>query len=126
MGLKLHMCWRKRLCCTCQVVLANIWPNTAESFVTEAVRDVVQSHGRSLTPEALQASTGRRPLEAWQAVKDVLDINCSAQQLFDESEPVLSERSQPAPSSNVLYELMHALADVYTSNTRSKHCPALL
>lgn len=66
--------------------------HTAESFVIEAVKDVVESHGKSLTPEAIQASTGRRPLEAWQAVKDVLDIGCSAQQLFDESEPVLTER----------------------------------
>lgn len=59
----------------------------------EAVKDVVESHGKTLTPEALQASTGKRPLEAWQAVKDVLDIDCSAQQLFDESEPVLTDRS---------------------------------
>ena len=59
----------------------------------EAVKDVVESHGKKLTPEAVQASSGRRPLEAWQAVKDVLDIDCTAQQLFDESEPVLTERS---------------------------------
>lgn len=59
----------------------------------EAVKDVVESHGKTLTPEAVQASSGRRPLEAWQAVKDILDIDCTAQQLFAESEPVLTERS---------------------------------
>ena len=64
----------------------------AESFVTEVVKVVVEAHGKTLTQEALQASSGRRPLEAWQAVKDLLGIDCSAQQLFDESEPVLSER----------------------------------
>lgn len=63
-----------------------------ESFVIEAVKDVVESHGKTLTPEAVQASSGRRPLEAWQAVKDILDIDCTAQQLFAESEPVLTER----------------------------------
>ncbi|KAL3155731.1 hypothetical protein ABBQ32_012751 [Trebouxia sp. C0010 RCD-2024] len=63
-----------------------------ESFVTEAVRSVVEAHGKILTPEAMQASTGRRPIEAWQAVRDVLDIDATAQQLFDESEPILTER----------------------------------
>lgn len=63
-----------------------------ESFVTEAVRAVVEAHGKSLTPQAMQASTGRRPIEAWQAVKDILDIDATAQQLFDESEPILTDR----------------------------------
>ena len=44
---------------------------------------------------ALQASSGRRPLEAWQAVADLLGINRTAQQLFDESEPLLEHRSAP-------------------------------
>ena len=64
----------------------------AESFVLEAVKDVVEAHGRTLTAEAVQASTGRRPLEAWQSVKEVLDIDCTAQELFEESEPILTER----------------------------------
>lgn len=63
-----------------------------ESFVTEAVRSVVESYGKCLTPEAMQASTGRRPIEAWQAVKDILNIDATAQQLFDASEPILTER----------------------------------
>ena len=65
---------------------------SAESFVTETVKAVVESHGKSLTPEAIQASTGRRPIEAWQAVKDLLDIDATAQQLFDESEPILTDK----------------------------------
>ena len=64
----------------------------AESFVLETVKDVVNAHGKTLTPEAVQASTGRRPLEAWQAVKEVLDIDSTAKELFDESEPILTER----------------------------------
>lgn len=40
----------------------------------------------------MQASTGRRPVEAWQAVKDILEIDATAQQLFDESEPILTDR----------------------------------
>ena len=63
-----------------------------ESFVLEAVKDVVEAHGKTLTSEAVQVSTGRRPLEAWQSVKEVLDIDCTAEQLFEESEPILTER----------------------------------
>lgn len=78
-------------------LLVHIWATSsrcsAESFVTEAVKAVVEAHGKALTQEALQASSGRRPLEAWQTVKEMLGIECSAQQLFDESEPVLAERS---------------------------------
>ena len=66
--------------------------DATESFVLEAVKDVVNAHGKTLTPEAVQASTGRRPLEAWQAVKELLDIDSTAKELFDESEPILTER----------------------------------
>lgn len=45
----------------------------------------------------MQASTGRRPIEAWQAVKDILNIDATAQQLFDASEPILTERYMALP-----------------------------
>ena len=50
----------------------------------------------------LQASSGRRPLEAWQAVADLLGIDRTAQQLFDESEPLLEHRSAPRPQQVTL------------------------
>ena len=46
---------------------------------------------RSTAPT--EVAIGRRPLEAWQAVIDALGVkDASAQQLFDESEPLLQER----------------------------------
>lgn len=92
----------------------------AETLVLEVVTTIVERYSKKLTPEALQASlgahrahscpsrlivpggnavlqasSGRRPLEAWQAVADLLGIDRSAQQLFDESEPLLEHRSAP-------------------------------
>ena len=94
----------------------------AETLVLEVVTAIVERYGKKLTPDALQASqealsvhsfakssqlsrcnavlqasSGRRPLEAWQAVADLLGIDRTAQQLFDESEPLLEHRSAPRP-----------------------------
>ena len=62
----------------------------------EVARGVLALHGRALTPEALAASAGRRPLEAWQATVDALRLTeVTAQQLYDESEALLKERCAP-------------------------------
>ena len=53
---------------------------------------MLAAHGASLTPEAAKAGLGKRPLEAWQAVVDALGLAVPAQQLYDESEPLLTER----------------------------------
>ncbi len=64
-----------------------------ESLVLEVARAVLARHGAALTPAALAASAGRRPLEAWQATLDALGLGgVTAQQLFDESEALLKER----------------------------------
>lgn len=73
-----------------------------ESLVLEVARAVLARHGAALTPGALAASAGRRPLEAWQATLDALGLTgVTAQQLFDESEALLKERcgaaGLPAP-----------------------------
>jgi len=64
----------------------------AESLVCEVSRKVLAAHGATLTPEAVKAGMGKRPLEAWQAVVDSLQLAVPAQQLYDESEPLLTER----------------------------------
>ena len=67
--------------------------NNAESLVLEVARGVLAQHGRALTPQALAAAAGRRPLEAWQATVDALGLTeVTAQQLYDESEALLKER----------------------------------
>lgn len=64
-----------------------------ETLVLSVARAVVQAHGKELTEEAIVASLGRRPIDAWQQVIDLLSLeNCTAEQLFDESEPILTER----------------------------------
>ena len=35
---------------------------------------VLQAHGATLTPEAVKAGIGKRPIEAWQAVVDLLQV----------------------------------------------------
>ena len=68
----------------------------AESLVCNVSQRVLAAHGASLTPEAAKAGLGKRPLEAWQAVVDVLGLAVPAQQLYDESEPLLTERQAAA------------------------------
>ena len=63
-----------------------------ETLVLSVARDVVRAHGKKLTEEAIAASIGRRPVDAWQMVADILGIECSAEQLFSESEPLLVNR----------------------------------
>ena len=59
----------------------------------EVARTVLARHRSVLTPAALAASAGRRPLEAWQATVDALGLtDATAQQLYDESEALLKER----------------------------------
>ena len=66
-----------------------------ESLVLGVARTVLEAHGAKLTPEAQRAAIGRKPLDAWQATMDALGMHgVTAQQLFDESEPLL--RSQCA------------------------------
>jgi HAD superfamily hydrolase (TIGR01509 family) len=69
----------------------------SETLVLDVAREVVRSHGRELTDAAVAASTGRRPLEAWQAVVDLLGIPASAEALFAQSEPLLTHRWHEAP-----------------------------
>lgn len=68
-----------------------------ESLVMEVAKTVVERQGKLLTAEVARASMGKRPLEAWQTVAEMLDINRTAQELFDESEPLLVERWHQAP-----------------------------
>lgn len=64
-----------------------------ESLVCEVSRSVLAAHGAELTPEAVKAGIGKRPIEAWQAVVDQLQLtSVTAQQLYDESEPLLTAR----------------------------------
>lgn len=65
---------------------------SAESLVCDVSQRVLAAHGATLTPEAVKAGLGKRPLEAWQAVVDLLGLPVPAQQLYDESEPLLTER----------------------------------
>ena len=65
--------------------------------MVEVAKTIVDRHGSQLTMEAQLASTGRKPLDAWQAVIDTLHLEgCTAQDLYNESEPLLRERQAPS------------------------------
>ena len=63
-----------------------------ETLVLEVVRSVVESHGKSLTADTAARALGMRPLDAWAAVADTLQIQRTAQQLYEQSEPLLRDR----------------------------------
>ena len=58
----------------------------------EVARDIVRSHGKELSGEACAAAVGRRPLEAWAAVADQLQLPASPEELVAASEPLLRDR----------------------------------
>lgn len=82
-----------------------------ESLVCDVSQRVLAAHGATLTPEAVKAGLGKRPLEAWQAVVDLLGLPVPAQQLYDESEPLLTERWGEARLMPGAGRLLHHLHD---------------
>jgi riboflavin kinase / FMN hydrolase len=81
----------------------------AETLVHTVARSVVESCGKKLTVEAQIAGTGKRPLEAWQAVADVLGIEKSGQELLDMSEPLLLDLWQDCKPMPGASRLVHHL-----------------
>ena len=67
--------------------------SSTESLVLGVARSVLESHGSKLTPEAQRAAIGRKPLDAWQATIDAVGLQgVTAEQLFNESEPMLKSQ----------------------------------
>lgn len=64
----------------------------SESVVIEVAEDVCRRYGKELTSEAINASMGKRPAEAWQATADILGIPRTGEELFVESEEVLQAK----------------------------------
>ncbi|GBF97446.1 bifunctional riboflavin kinase FMN phosphatase-like [Raphidocelis subcapitata] len=63
-----------------------------ESLCLEVGRAVLARHGKELTPEAQRAALGKRPLCAWGDLAKEVGLEVPAQQLVDESEPLLEAR----------------------------------
>jgi HAD superfamily hydrolase (TIGR01509 family) len=64
-----------------------------ETLVIDVARKVLEKFGKELTNEVIEVSLGKRPLDAWASVIDVLEMeNVTAQELFDASEPELTAR----------------------------------
>ena len=65
----------------------------AESLVVDVVKQVLARHGYELTKEAHAASIGKKAIDSWQTTIDILGIQgVTAQQLYEESEPLLRTR----------------------------------
>lgn len=75
-----------------QCLLADNCGCPAESLCIEVAQQVLSQYGKTLTPEAQRAALGKRPLDCWRDVARVLQLDVSAQTLFDETEPLLSQR----------------------------------
>jgi beta-phosphoglucomutase-like phosphatase (HAD superfamily) len=64
-----------------------------ESLCMDVGRLVLARYGKELTPDAQRAALGKRPLCAWRDVAAAVGLEgVPAQQLFDESEPLLEAR----------------------------------
>jgi beta-phosphoglucomutase-like phosphatase (HAD superfamily) len=63
-----------------------------ESLCLEVGRQVLSRHSATLTKEAAAVALGKRPLDCWSDVAQVLGLQVPAQQLLDESELLLRAR----------------------------------
>jgi hypothetical protein len=64
----------------------------AETLCFQVAQNVVSSYGKTLTREAARAGIGKRPLECWAIIAEMLGIDASPQELFDKTEPELQAR----------------------------------
>ena len=64
----------------------------SETLCFQVAQKVVRAHGRELTKDVARLGVGKRPLECWTAIKQELDMEASAQELVDASEPELLAR----------------------------------
>lgn len=94
----------------------------------EVASSIIEKHGKKLTTSARIASIGKKPLEAWQATIDSLEIkNVTARQLYEESEPELQgrwheTRLMPGAHRLVLHLQKHGVPmAVATSTMRSSY-----
>jgi HAD superfamily hydrolase (TIGR01509 family) len=65
---------------------------STETLIIKVARTVLQQHGKQLTEEALKASIGKPPLEAWQSTMDVVGLTSeqtTAAELYRRSEDKL-------------------------------------
>ena len=58
----------------------------------EVSEQVLAKHGKALTKEAHAAALGKRPLDCWRDVAAILELAVPAEQLFNETEPLLQAR----------------------------------
>lgn len=64
-----------------------------ETLILAVSQQVVSQYGTEITEEAIAAAIGRRPLDAWQQVIDILSLSdCTAQDLYDQSEALLTSK----------------------------------
>ena len=66
-----------------------------ESLCADVARTVLARHGATLTPEAQRAALGKRPLDAWRDAAAAAGLDervVTAQQLYEQSEPLLAAR----------------------------------
>lgn len=87
------------------------------------------SHPDPLTKTAAVKAVGMRPLDAWAAVAEELELEASAAQLFSESEPLLRERWCDAPLLPGALRLLRHLrrqrvpVALATSSRCARHAP---
>ncbi|KAF8063703.1 hypothetical protein HT031_003558 [Scenedesmus sp. PABB004] len=96
-----------------------------ESLCVTAAETVLARHGARLNKEAQRAALGKRPLDCWRDVAAVLGLDVPAQQLFDETEPLLQARwadVRPLPGARRLLEHLAACGarvGIATSTSRA-------
>jgi hypothetical protein len=68
----------------------------AESLCVEIASQVLKQRNVELTKEAQRAALGKRPLDCWRDVVNILGIkDATAEELFEETEPLLQARCAP-------------------------------
>ncbi|WIA22630.1 hypothetical protein OEZ86_009609 [Tetradesmus obliquus] len=96
-----------------------------ESLCIEVAQQVLAQHGKVLTKEAQRTALGKRPLDCWRDVAALLGLDVPAQQLFDQTEPLLEARwadVRPLPGARRLLQHLSdcgAKVAIATSTSRA-------
>jgi hypothetical protein len=91
----------------------------AETLCFQISQELIRDrYGKVLTKEIALSAIGKRPLESWAVVCEQLGLRATAQELLDQSEPLLRDRCcfcppfMPSPNLVVSFKLNQLLVFV--------------
>jgi hypothetical protein len=99
------LCWTQVRYCTNSAPIFNEYQEArslktlhAETLCFQISKELIRErYGKELTKEVALSAIGKKPLESWAVVREQLELQATAQELLDQSEPLLLDRCRFCP-----------------------------